>query len=190
MINKSLVFQIVIAFLTVQFFSGCAKYYYTDKNTIIKDQITYEKIPVKVNLEVKGSSVILNPSKKSLYEDINEILSDNPLFIEQENSEYIMNIEIQHTDDNPGAELLGAVITGLSLYIIPSTGSSDVDININIDDIATSYYSEQMIAQGLIGPAFVDNEKFTEGNSSNVFKNILKDAIEKFTNVYIASMNK
>jgi hypothetical protein len=181
--KKSILKLTTILFLTISF-SGCAKYYSTsleeEQNFSVK-----HGTPVKVEMTQTDWSIVVNLPDKDIKKNISDALFDNPVFIEDEKAEKTLKVDITHSNDGGGAEMANAVLTGASLYLIPGVADSEVSIDVSIDDLSTNYKGELIVAQGMGASAMIDKEKYTEDTPLNLMKNLIKNAINKFTITYL-----
>ena len=165
-------------------FSGCAKYY-SSKNENYKPSIVQNQIPVKVELAQKDWSIVYAAPDQDVKKNVSDILFDSQVFKEDNESSNVMKIDILHRNDHGGAELLNATLTGASLYLIPGVADSEVDINVSMNNVSSFYIGEMIVAQGIGSAAMIDDEKYIEDNPQNLMKNLLRNAINKFTEKYI-----
>lgn len=176
--------KIVVVFLLTMVFSGCSKFYATapekDMTLSVKN-----KIPVKVKLKQTGSSIVVHSPQSDIKKNVDDIIFDSPIFVEDSASTNVLNIDIVHSNEHGGAEMGNAVLTGASLYLIPGVADSNVDINISMNGVKNSYRGELVIAQGLGASSMIDKDKYIEDHPLNLMKNLLKNAIDEFTLVYL-----
>lgn len=174
---------------TLFLFTGCTKYYYTSH---IKHEIPVEnkKIPVKIEVTQSNGSIIVNSPINAINIFATEAVLNNPIFTVKSSSTQVIKIDIQHSNNHPGAELIGAMITGASLYIVPSKADSDVKIIVSTDGITNEYNGELVITQGLASSSFIDNKKYTEGEPEDILRNLIMNAVDEFTLVYLKNKSK
>lgn len=184
-----MIFKYLILFISIILFSGCSKYYATApvEHPAFPH---YKEIPVKVKLKKIDWSIVVDLPEKNLKKDVTDILFDNPVFSEDNNSKNILDITIKHHNDHGGAELGNAFLTGFTLGIIPGVADSDVDINISMNGISSEYKGELVVAQGMAGASLIDKKKYQEDNILNITKNLIRNAMDKFTTVYLSSSGK
>ncbi len=175
--------------LVIILFSGCAKYYSNSLEEHETFKIT-KQIPVKVELQQTDWSIVINLSDENVKENVSDVLFDNPIFIEDETSNKVLKIDIKHSNDHGGAEMGNAILTGASLYLIPGVADSVVDINVSMDKVSSDYQGELIVAQGMGASAMIDKAKYTEDSAFNLMKNLIKNAIDKFTLVYLEDSQK
>lgn len=183
---KSITFGTVFTIIASFSMSGCATYYSTAP---VKYDIqpVEKKIPVNVELTQKDWSIVINPPQETVRKNITDILFDSPVFTEQSNAAKTMKIDILHRNDHGGAELAGAMLTGATLYLVPGVADSDVDITISMDNVSTKYTGELIVAQGMASSSLVDKQKYVQDSPMNLMKNLLQNAVNEFTTVYLKS---
>ena len=182
-------FKYIVLVVSIILFSGCSKYYATApvEHPVFSHN---EAIPVKVKLKKIDSSIVVNLPEKTLKKNMTDILFDNPVFSEDNTSINTLNITVKHHNDHGGAEMANAVVTGLSLYLIPGVADSDVDINISMNGVSSNYKGELVVSQGMGADAMIDKTKYKEDNAFNITKDLLRNAMNKFTSIYLSAMNK
>ncbi len=170
-------------------FSGCATYYATSP---IKHEIPQiqKKVPIKIKLTQTGSSIVINQKDEKIKQHLSDLMLNSIIFTENNESSQILQIGIQHSNDNSGLELTGAFITGLSLYLIPSVADSNVDITISSNEIKSTYKGELVVAQGMAHNSLIDKNKYTENEPLKVMKDLLKNALDQFTSIYLKNHNQ
>ncbi len=176
-------------FLALVFFSGCSKYYATSsqEHQVFRAE---KQVPVKVELTQTDWSIVVNLPEKDIKKNVTDVLFDNPIFREDNNSSKILKVDITHTNDHGGAEMANAMLTGASLYLIPGVADSDVNINVSIGEISSNYKGELIVAQGLGANSIVDKTKYTEDTPLNLMKDLIRNAIDTFTLVYLENSDK
>lgn len=184
-----MIFKYLVLSVSLLFFSGCARYYSTAPETQQNMSIN-NRIPVKVQLAKIGSSIVVDLPEHVLKKNVDDILYDSPVFFENNTSKNVLEIVIKHHNDHGGAEIANAVLTGASLYLIPGVADSDVDINISMNGISSNYQGELVLSQGIGADAMIDKTKYKEDNVLNVTKNLIKNAMDKFTTVYLSLRGK
>lgn len=186
--SKSLFTYVLIPF-TMLYFSGCAKYYST--SSVETEKFTIEKeIPVKVVMKKHDWSIVVKLSADQIKQDIIEAIKDNPIFEENNSSSQVLHVDIKHSNEDGSAEMTGAVLTGLTLFLIPSVADSVVDITVSMDNVTSTYTGELIVAQGLGSRAFIDDDKYTTDKPQNVMKNLIKNALDQFTVEYMKQKSK
>lgn len=180
---KSVTFGAILTIIALSM-SGCATYYST--MPIKYDIASIEKkIPVNVELTQEDWSIVVNPSQETVRKNITDILFDSSVFTEQSNASKTMKVKIVHHNDHGGVEMASAVLTGATLYLVPGVADSDVDITISIDNVSTKYNGELVVAQGMASGALVNKQKYVEDSPMNLMKNLLQNALNQFTEVYL-----
>jgi len=174
----------IYVLLSLFMFSGCSTYYYTASQGHELPTVK-EEIPVKIALTQKDWSIVVKLPDKDIKKNISDVVFDNPVFREDNSSDRILKVDIVHSNDHGGAELSNALLTGASLYLIPGVADSDVSIDISIGDFTTNYKGELIVAQGMGASSMIDKEKYKEDQPLNLMKNLIKNAIDKFTTAYM-----
>jgi hypothetical protein len=182
-------YKYLILIVSIILFSGCSKYYATAPNAH-QEFSTNEAVPVKVKLKQHDWSLVVHLPEKTLNQNMTDILFDNPIFFEDDTAKNTLNITIKHHNDHGGAEMANAVLTGSSLFLIPGIADSDVDINISMNGISSNYKGELVVAQGLGAASMIDKNKYKEDNAFNITKDLMRNAMDKFTKIYLSVINK
>lgn len=181
---KNFMIKASILALFMSLFSGCSKYYVTSpQNNQIPN--VEKRIPVKVELTQSDWSIIVSLPDKDIKKNATDVLFDSSVFVEDDTSINIMKIDILHNNAYGGAELGNAVLTGASFYLIPGVADSDVNISVSMNGVKSDYQGEMIVAQGLGADSMVDRAKYTEESPLNLMKNLIKNAVDKFTVVYL-----
>ena len=128
----------------------------------------------------------------SCYEDGDYIATKVKYWKEEnQNSEEILYVNIEHKNDDGVLEMFGAVFTGLSLYLIPTSASSDVIITITSSKgISNIYKGEMIVSQGFVGDILIDSNKYIKDEPQNLLKNSIKNAFDEYNNIYMNNFNK
>lgn len=170
-------------------FSGCAKYYATAP---VKHEIPVvsTKVPVKVEVTQSGWSMVIHESDAAVEKHVKSIISNSPVFVENNTSNHTLKIDIMHSNPHAGLGFLGATLTGLSLYAIPSIADSDVNITVSSDEIKNTYNGELVVAQGSVSSAMIDANKYTADKPNNLLTSLIKNALDEFTIVYLQNLPK
>lgn len=181
--KKSFVSLVLIP-VSVFLFSGCAKYYATSP---VKHEIpaVSKKIPVKVEVTQSDWSIVINESEQAVKKHVSDTVYNSSVFKESNDADHTLKVDIKHSNAHGGAEMLGAMLTGASLYIIPSVADSDVDITISMDEIINTYKGELVVAQGSVSRAMIDANKYTADEPLNLMTNLIDNALNEFTIVYL-----
>lgn len=182
--KKSFIIWIPVS-LAVFFFNGCATYYATAAPEEHSDIRINKQVPVKVELKQTGSSIVVQLPDEDIRKNVSDVLFDNPIFVEDESSSKILKIDIRHSNAGAGAELGNALLTGASLYLIPGVTDSVVDIGVSLDGKSSNYQGELVAVQGLGASSMIDKTKYTEDAPLNLMKDLIKNAIDEFTVVYL-----
>lgn len=167
-------------------FSGCAKFYVTSSQNY-ESPSTEKRISVKVELTQTDWSIIVSMPDKDIKKNATDVLLDSPVFVEDESSNNILKIDIIHSNAHGGAELGNAMLTGASFYMIPGVADSDVNITVSMNGISNSYQGELVMAQGLGADSMVNKTKYTEDSPRNLMKVLIKNAVNKFSIVYLTN---
>lgn len=181
---KKLVIKLLTLISLISLFSGCSKFYATSPQDY-KIPNVEKRIPVKVELTQTDWSIIVSLPDKEIKKNATDVLFDNSVFVEDDSSNNIMKIDVVHSNAHGGAELVNAVFTGGSLYLIPGVADSDVNISVSMHGISSDYQGEMVLASGLGAESMVDKAKYVEDSPLNLMKNLIKNAIDKFTVVYL-----
>lgn len=181
---KKLVIKLLALISLISLFSGCSKFYATSPQDY-KIPNVEKRIPVKVELTQTDWSIIVSLPDKEIKKNATDVLFDNSVFVEDDSSNNIMKIDVVHSNAHGGAELVNAVFTGGSLYLIPGVADSDVNISVSMHGISSDYQGEMVLASGLGAESMVDKAKYVEDSPLNLMKNLIKNAIDKFTVVYL-----
>ena len=110
--------------------------------------------------------------------------------MEDGTSSKVLKIDIKHSNEHGGAEMGNALLTGASLYLIPGVADSDVSIDVSMDGVTSNYQGELVVAQGMGANSMVDKTKYTEDSALNLMKNLIKNAVDKFTLAYLEKNKK
>ena len=122
---------------------------------------------------------------------VSDVIANNGIFKENQNSEEILYVNIEHKNDDGVLEMFGAVFTGLSLYLIPTSASSDVIITITSSKgISNIYKGEMIVSQGFVGDILIDSNKYIKDEPQNLLKNSIKNAFDEYNNIYMNNFNK
>lgn len=170
-------------------FSGCAKYYATAP---VKHEIPVvsKKVPVKVEVTQSGWSMVIHETDAAVEKHVKSVISNSPAFVENNTSSHTLKIDIVHSNPNAGLGFLGATLTGLSLYAIPSVADSEVNITVSSDGINNTYNGELIVAQGSVSRAMIDANKYTADEPNNLLTTLIKNALDEFTIVYLHNQPK
>ena len=181
---NTLIIKVALTFIPVFVMTVCTKYYSSAPVTYNTQSID-KKIPVNVELTQKDWSIVIKLPDATVQKNVTDVLFDNPVFVEETNATKKMKIDILHHNDNGSVEIVGAMLTGASFYVIPSRTDSDVDITISMDDITTKYTGEMGVVGGLVASSLIDEKKYTKDNPMNLMKNLIKNAVGQFTENYL-----
>ncbi len=172
--------------------SGCVGRYSTSSPRVEQFD-TVLKLLVRSEIVVAGSGAVVHTSNKHIGKSVLELLDENPVFEYSSSSDRVLKIKIQHANDDAIFEQIFVNLLRVSYYLLPfNLGSiitdSDVKITITLDDISSTYKGELVTAYGLIGMVMVSsNDEYATDRSKNVLKNLIKNALDKFTVEYLAS---
>ncbi len=176
----TLVAMAIIIFL----FSGCATIYVTSPIKYETQQVK-EKIPIKIHLTQTDSN---NDSNEKMKKHLSNLMLNSTIFTENNESSQVLQVNIKQSNDNLGLELTGVFISGLSLSLIPSVADDNVDITISSNGVKSEYKGELVLALGLVSSLLIDKNKYTE--SENAMKDLLKNALDDFTSIYLKNHNQ
>ena len=175
---------LIIVFIFTLAFSGCSTYYSTTSKTKTPE-VTQEEIHVRVQTTQEDWSIVCKLPDEAVDFYAKAIVDKNPLFVNDENSTNILQIDIFHSNDNGVLELVGAAVTGASLYIIPSGATTDVTIKISLNEFKTKYEGELGFAGGMAQSLLVDKSKYTVGSSRSILNQLIINALDEFTIAYL-----
>ena len=189
MINKIGSFLFIGMLMLI--FSGCAKYYVSIPTNKYEKNKSKEEIPVKVIVKQIDWSIVVHQAEPVVKKYVSDVIANNGIFKENQNSEEILYVNIEHKNDNGVLEMFGAVFTGLSLYLIPTSASSDVIITITSSKgISNIYKGEMIVSQGFVGDILIDSNKYIKDEPQNLLKNSIKNAFDEYNNIYMNNFNK
>jgi hypothetical protein len=175
---------ISLIFITSIIFSGCSKYYSTVSHVDLP-VITKKQVPVKIKLTQEDWSIVVKLSDEVVKRQTILKINDNPLFVYDENATNTLIVHIKHSNENGAGDMMGAVLTGASFYIIPSTAKSDVTILISLNGLETIYKGEIGVAQGLAKSSMIDKEKYEVSSPAEVLMKLTNYALDEFTIAYL-----
>lgn len=175
---KKIIKLFTILFLMLSFV-GCTKYNHYYTREITQENVSLEKkIPVNI-LVTTNRDDWGGIGKQRIEDDIKDLLAKSSLFTEDSTSEATLKIDIQHIYENNSAGLASAAFTGLTLGIIPSIIDRDSIITIQLKDIKHEYLGTRMTST-----ARPSMNKYSEGYSSDILKNLVKNALNEFNVKY------
>ncbi len=189
MINK--IFTFLFIGMVMLIFSGCSKYYVSiPANNYEKNKLK-EKIDVKVIVKQIDWSIVVHQPERVVKKYVSDVIANSGIFEENQNSEEILYVNIEHKNDNGVLEMFGAVFTGLSLYLIPTSASSDVIITITSSKgVSNIYKGEMIVSSGFVGDSLIDSNKYIKDKPQNLLKNSIKNAFDEYSNIYMNNFNK
>jgi hypothetical protein len=142
----------------------------------------FSSIPVNFEVIRTGRPHII----VDVNEQVKKTLSNYPYLNYDISSEKVLKITFDERQENMGGAMFGALLTGFSLYLIPSKATTDVDITITLGDISTKYTGQMVFSQGIFGDAIVSSEykKYSDENKENMIGDLLHNAFDKFVQEY------
>jgi len=120
---KSILTAVVL--ISTIIMSGCSTR--VSKAPRLSDRIIEAKpLSVKIKIYEEGSNGIFVPSLRTYQAE--HIVDNHPLFIVDDNSEFTLNLNIIHDNDNLGGDFAMAFITGYTFGIIPSANNCEITV--------------------------------------------------------------
>jgi hypothetical protein len=183
MLNKIVIFLFIGMVLLI--FSGCAQYYVSIPTNNYEKNKSKEVIPVKVIVKQIDWSIVVNQPESEVKIYVSDIIANSEIFKENQNSEEILYVDIEHKNENGSLEM-----TGASLYLIPTSASSDVIITIRSSKgVSNIYKGEMIVSQGFAGNSLIDSNKYIKEEPQSLLKNLIKNAFDEYSNIYMNNFN-
>jgi hypothetical protein len=188
MLNKIVSFLFIGMVMLI--FSGCAQYYVSIPTNNYEKNKSKEVIPVKVIVKQIDWSIVVNQPESVVKIYVSDIIANSEIFKENQNSEEILYVDIEHKNENGFLEMTGAFLTGASLYLIPTSASSDVIITIRSSKgVSNIYKGEMIVSQGFAGNSLIDSNKYIKDKPQSLLKNLIKNAFDEYSNIYMNNFN-